>query len=110
MTHLQTLTTGKANNAIDRFSCNPDLYQSAMEKLKRRFGRPDIISNFLAQLQTQRPPSTLHKDSFMEVSAFLNNLVETFQSLGFHHDYHSTVYVQFALNKLQHKEKLKWSQ
>ena len=39
----------------------------------------------------------------MEVSAFLNNLVETFQSLGFHHDHHSTVYVQFALNKLQHK-------
>ena len=46
----------------------------------------------------------------MELSAFINNLVETFQSLGFHHDLHSTVYVQFVLNKLQHKEKLQWSQ
>ena len=110
MTHLQTLTTGKAYEAIAGFSCNPDLYPSAMEELKRRFGRPDIIvSNFLAQIQTQRP-STHHKDSFMEFSAFLNNLVETFQSLGFHHDLQSTVYVQFALNKLQHKEKLQWSQ
>ena len=110
-THLQTLTTGKADEAIAGFSCNPDLYLLAMEELQRRFGRPDIIvSNFLAQLQTQRPPSTHHKDSFMEFSVFLNNLVETFQSLGFYHDLQSTVYVQFALNKLQHKEKLQWSQ
>ena len=58
ITHLQTLTTRKANEAIAAFSCNPDLYQSAMEEFKRQFGRPDIIvSNFLAQLQTQRPPS-----------------------------------------------------
>lgn len=111
MTHLQTLTTGQANDAIAGFSCNPDMYPSAMEELKRRFGRPDIIvSTFLAQLQTQRPPSTHHKDSFMEFSSFLNNLVETFQSLGFHHDLQSTVYVQFALNKLHHKEQLQWSQ
>ena len=74
MTHLQTMTTGKANEAIAGFTCNPDLYQFAVEELQRQFGRPDIIvSNFLAQLQTQRPPSTHHKDSFMEFSAFLNN-------------------------------------
>ena len=114
MTHLQkTLTTRKANEAITGFSCNPDLYQCAMEELERQFGRPNVIvSNFLAQLQTQRPPSTHphHKDSFMEFSAFLNNLVGTSQSVGFNHDLQSTVYVQFALNKLQHKENLQWSQ
>ena len=65
--------------------------------------------HFLAQLQTQRPPSTHHKDSFMEFSAFLNNLVETFQSLGFHHDLQPRVRVEFVLNKLQHKQKLQWS-
>ena len=90
MTHLQTLTTGKANEATAVFFCNPDLYQFAMEELKRRFGRPDIIvSNFLAQRQTQRPPSTHYKDSFMEFAAFLNNLVENFQPLGIYHDIQS---------------------
>ena len=34
MTHLQTLTTGKAHEAIAGFSCNPDLYPSAMEELE----------------------------------------------------------------------------
>ena len=73
--------------------------------LKRRCGRPDIIaSNFRAQLQTQRPPSTHHKDSFKEVSAFLNSLVETFQSPRFHPDLQSTVFGLLALNKLQQKK------
>ena len=86
-THLQTLITVKANEAIAGFSCNPNLYQSALEEPKRQFGRPDIIvSNFLAQLQTHRQPSTHHKDSFIEFLVFLNNLVEPFQFLGFHHD------------------------
>ena len=66
MKHLQTLTTGKANEAIAGFSRNPGLYKSAMEELERQFRRPDIaVSNFLAQRQTQRLPSTHHKDSFM---------------------------------------------
>ena len=55
-------------------------------------------------------PLRIKKNSFMEFSTFLKNLVETVQSLGFHHDLQSTVYFQFALNKLQHKEKLQWSQ
>ena len=66
MMHPQTLITGKANEGIAGISCNPDLYQSAREELKRQFGRPDIIvSNFLAQLKTHRPPSTHHQDSFI---------------------------------------------
>ena len=77
-----------------------------MEELKRQFGRPDIIvSNFVAQLQTQRPPSTHHKDSFMEFSAFLNNLVEFFQSLGFHHftSFHSLCSVRLEQTSTQKK-------
>ena len=80
MTHLQTLTTGKANEAFAGVYCNPDLYQSAMEEHRRQIGRPDVtVSNFLAQLQTQRPPSTHHKDSLKEFNAFLNNLLKAFQ-------------------------------
>ena len=82
-----------------------------MEELKRLFGRPDIIvSNFVAQLQTQRPPSTHHIDSFMEFSAFLNNLVEIFQSLGFHHftSFHSLCSVRLEQTSTQ--KITQWSQ
>ena len=46
----------------------------------------------------------------MNFSTFVNNLVETFQALGFTHDLHSTIYVQFATNKLPHFQRLQWTQ
>ena len=61
MAHLQTLTTGRANQAIAGYACNASMYTAALEELKRRFGRPDIIINdFVNQLQNYRPP-TLHR-------------------------------------------------
>ena len=45
MTHLQTLTTGKANQAISGYSCNSTMYNAALHELRRRYGRPDIIIN-----------------------------------------------------------------
>ena len=96
MTHLQTLTTGTAQQAISGFSCNSSMYNAALAELQRRFGRPEvIINNFLRELRSFPQPSTHEKDSFMTFSTFVNNLVETFQSLGFTHDLHSTIYVQF---------------
>ena len=88
---LQTLSTGKDNEATAWFYCNPDWYQSTM---RLRYGWPDIIvSNYFAPLPTQIPPSTHHKDSFMKLSTVLNNLVATFQYQGFHQDLQSTVNV-----------------
>ena len=40
----------------------------------------------------------------------MNNLEETFQSLGLYNDLNSTLYVQFAVNKLPPVQRLQWSQ
>ena len=55
MTHLQMMTTGKAHEAIEGFSCNPDLYPSAMEELKRR------LDTQISLLATSLP-NYRHKD------------------------------------------------
>ena len=111
MTHLQTLTIGVANQAISGFSCNSQMYDAAITELQRRFGRPEIIVNkFLHLLQNFRQPSVQHRNTFTEFSTFVNNLVETFQSLGFYNDLNSTLYVQFAVNKLPPTQRLQWSQ
>ena len=111
MTHLQTLTIGVANQAISGFSCNSQMYDAAIAELQRRFGRPEIIVNkFLHLLQNFRQPSIQQRNTFTEFSTFVNNLVETFQSLGFYNDLNSTLYVQFAVNKLPPIQRLQWSQ
>ena len=111
MAHLQTLTTGRANQAIAGYACNASMYTAALEELKRRFGRPDIIINdFVNQLQNYRPPTLHRRESYMEYSTFISNLVETFNSLGFTADLKSTIYVQFAVSKLHQTEQLQWTQ
>ena len=111
MTHLQTLTTGKANQAICGYSCNSTMYNAALHELRRQYGRPDIIINdFVNRLQSFKQPSTHRRDSYMEFSTFISNLVETFRTLGFKDDLNSTIYVQFAVSKLQHHQQLQWTQ
>ena len=111
MTHLQTLTIGVANQAISGFSCNRQMYDAAIAELQRLFGRPEIIVNkFLHLLQNFCQPSIQQRNTFTEFSTFVNNLVETFQSLGFYNDLNSTLYVQFAVNKLPPIQRLQWSQ
>ena len=111
MTHLQTLTTGLANQAISGFSCNSQMYDAALAELQRRFGRPEIILNkFLHLHQNFRQPSIQQRHTFTDFSTFINNLVETFQSLGFTNDLNSTLYVQFAVNKLPPTQRLQWTQ
>ena len=111
MTHLQVLTTGKANQAISGYSCNSAMYKAALHELRRRYRQPDIIINdFVNRLQSFKQPSTHHRDSYMELSIFISNLLETFRTLGFKDDLNSTIYVQFAVSKLQHHQQLQWTQ
>ena len=49
--HLQTLTIVKANQSIAGLARNSAMYATALQKLQRRFGRPDIIvNNFIKRL------------------------------------------------------------
>ena len=111
MTHLQTLTTGKAKQAISGYSFNSTMYNAALQELRRRYGRPDIIINdFVNRLQSFKQPSTHRRDSNMELSTFISNMVETFRTLGFKDDLNSTIYVQFTVSKLKHHQQLQWTQ
>ena len=82
MTHLRTLTTGKANQAISGYFCESTMYNDALQEL-RRYGRTDIIINdFVNRLQSFNQSSTHRRDSCMEFSTFISNMVETFRTLG----------------------------
>ena len=106
MTHLQTLTAGKTNQAFSGFSCNRQMYDAALAELQHCFGRPEIFVNkFLHLLQIFRQPSIQQRHTFTEFSTFINNLVET--SLGFTYDLNSTLYVNFAGNKLPPTQRLR---
>ena len=97
MTHLQILTTVKANQANFSYSCKNTKYNAALHELQRRYGRPDIIINdFINRLQSFKQPSTRRRDSSLEFSTFIRNMVETFRTIGFRDDLNSTIYVQFA--------------
>ena len=110
MTHLQTLTSGKANQAISGYSCNSTMYNAALHELRQQYGRPDIIVNdFVNRLQSFKQPSSHRRDSYMEFSTFINEMVETFRTLGFKDDLNSIIYVQFAVSKLQHYQQLQCS-
>ena len=87
------------------------MYNDALQELRRRYGRPGIIINdFVNKLQSFKQPSTHHKDSYVEFSTIISNMVETFRTLGFKDDLNSTKYVQFAVSKLQHHQQLQWTQ
>ena len=94
MTHLQTLITGKANQAISGYSRNSTMYNAALNELRRRYGRLEVIINdFVNRLQCFKQPSTHRRDSYMEFSTFISNMVETFRTLGLKGDSSFTIYV-----------------
>ena len=85
MTHLQTLTKGKANEAIAEFSCNHNLYQSAMKEFKQRFGCPDVSTaatiNALRRFFAHRgTPVLLVSDNAINFVAADNELQLIFKS------------------------------
>ena len=64
MTHLQTLTIARTNQAISGYSCNSTMYNAALQELRPRYGQRDIIINDLVnRLQSFKQPSTHHRDS-----------------------------------------------
>ena len=111
MSHLQTLTVGRANEAIRGFSCNSSMHQAALDELEHRFGRPDIIVNsFLDKLRTFETPGFQNPTTFTDFSSFVNNLVECFRHLGFENDLNLTIYTQMAADKLSLDDRLRWNE
>ena len=109
--YLQGLVIGKAKTAIEGFACNEHLYKDAINKLKQRFGNPNIIiNNLLEKLINYRPPTTSLPWTIVNFSTFNNTMTRTLQELNFEADLNSTTILKHATDNLPYSEEFKWNQ
>ena len=111
MIHLQSLVTGPAKLMIAGYGANGDTYELALQRLRENFGNTNRIVNnsFLQRLTNFKPPNLAQPESYMQFSAFLLTLVDTFEQLGFVHDICSTTNLNTALAKLPDPVRLEWN-
>ncbi|XP_075247080.1 uncharacterized protein LOC142340388 [Convolutriloba macropyga] len=108
--YLQGLVIGKAKTAIEGFACNEHLYKDAINKLKQRFGNPNIIiNNLLEKLINYRPPTTSLPWTIVNFSTFNNTMTRTLQELNFEADLNSTTILKHATDNLPYSEEFKWN-
>ena len=97
MIHLQSLLTGEAKALVDDFGCSGDLYAAAPSRLQEHFGSSmRIVNAFLDKFSNFRNPNLSNPESYTQYSSFLLTLVDTFQQLGFIHDFQSTIIMNIA--------------
>ena len=101
MTHLQKLVSGDAKSLIRGYGCNGAMYDAALQLLENDLGNPTkIVTSFLRRLDAISGPNLRHTRSYKDLVNFLQTMVDTFTTLGFQHDLHSTTNVQTVLSKL----------
>ena len=110
MTHLQKLVSGDAKSLIRGYGCNGAMYDAALQRLENDFGNPTkIVTSFLRRLDAISGPNLRHTRSYKDLANFLQTMVDTFTTLGFQHDLHSTTNVQTVLSKLPTPCRLEWN-
>ena len=78
ITYLQNALTDRAKESVFEYSYNGVFYHGAISELKRRFGRPQtVFAAYLDKLE-RWPKPTDNPESFISLSAFLRQLVQTF--------------------------------
>ena len=111
MTHLQQNVVGKAKSVIAGFRYNGNLYHRALKCLENRFGKPHIVVQ--AHLDKLSKVAPVAEDDAGSVSAFstvINNIVWTFQDLGYLDDLKAASNVKSAIEKLPSPMILKWNE
>ena len=110
MTHLQKFVSGDAKSLIRGYGCNGAMYDAALQRLEHDFGNPTkIVTSFLRRLDAISGPNLRHTRSYKDLANFLQTMVDTFTTLGFQHDLHSTTNVQTVLSKLPTPCRLEWN-
>ena len=108
--HLQTLAIRPAKNLISGYGYNADFYETAIEKLRSKIGKPTkVVSEYLLHLQRLQHPTFEQPTSFKDFLNFLSTMVDTFKQLCFHHDLQSTANVEQVLKKLPITARLEWN-
>ena len=83
---------------------------TTQQKLENDFGNPaKIVTSFLRRLDHINSPTLRQNRSCKDLANFLQTMVDTFTTLGFHHHLHSTTKVQTVLGKLPTPCRLEWN-
>ena len=78
ITYLQNSVSGKNEDLIHAYSCDPSYYQTALNELINHFGDRTIVVNaFINQLENWQV-NHQNKQSFVAFSSFLKRLVQAF--------------------------------
>jgi hypothetical protein len=107
MTHLQQNVVGKAKAAIAGFRYNGNLYHQALKRLEDSFGKPHVVVQSHLDRLVKLPPVAEGDAAF---SAAINNMVWTFQDLGYMDDLNAASNVRVAVEKLPPGMNLKWNE
>ena len=108
--HLQRLVSGDAKSLIRGYGCNGSMYDSAIQRLHSEFGNTTkIVTSFLKRLDNFNSPSLRHRRSYKDLANFLRTMVDTFTTVDFQHDLHSTTNVHTVLGKLTTPCRLEWN-
>ena len=110
LTHLQKLVSGDAKSQIRGYGCNGSRYDPAIQPMHSEFGNPTkIVTSFLKRLDNFNSPSLRHQRSYKDLANFLRTMVDTFTTMDFQHDLHSTTIVHTVLGKLPTLCRLEWN-
>ena len=86
------------------------MYGAALQRLENDLGNPTkIVTSFLRRLDAISGPNLRHTRSYKDLANFLQTMVDTFATLGFQHDLHSTTNFQTVLSKLSTPCRLEWN-
>ena len=91
MTHLKTLLTGPAKNALAGMGYSGVMYDTAWKTLERKFGQPHlIIRSQLTRIQNHPQLRPYDRASFVIFVDTVGNFVNVLQQFGYSKDLFSS--------------------
>ena len=110
MTNLHRRVSRDTESLICGYGYNVSMYNSALQRLENEIGNPTkIVPSFLRldDWATSAAGPLRHNRSYKSFVNFLQTMVDTFTTLGSHHDLYSTTNFQTVLRKLSTPCRLK---
>ena len=111
MAHLQSCLTGNAKAAIQGFGFNGNLFTTAMNELKSRYGNPRIIVDaHLDKIMQSKTPTFRDPSSVIDFYTTVNVFVKTLQVLNFQGDLTAACNLRLLVDKLSSDFLIRWNE
>jgi transposase InsO family protein len=108
---LQKSLKGEALRTVQCMLVNPASVPKAMEKLKNRFGRPEVIINNLIERVREAPAVKADRaESYADFGILVDDLTSTISSLGCKDYLSNPLLLQDLVKKLPVSQQLTWVQ